>query len=50
MNALKLACGVCAVLAMAAAVIGEEPMAPQPTAEHKALEAWVGAWHGEGDM
>lgn len=50
MNALKLACAVCAVLAMAGAVSGEEPMAPQPTAEHKALEAWVGSWHGEGDM
>lgn len=50
MSALKLACGVCLVLAVAAAVVGEEPMAPQPTAQHKELAKWQGTWHGQGDM
>jgi hypothetical protein len=33
-----------------AAVFAEEPAAPQPTAEHEALEMWVGSWSGEGEL
>lgn len=42
---------VVTVLACTAVAFAEAPPEmPQPTAEHKALEMWVGTWHGTGDM
>ena len=50
MSAMKQMSGVLMVLACAVIAIAEEPMAPQPTAEHKALAAWVGSWAGQGEI
>ncbi|MCG6948509.1 MAG: DUF1579 domain-containing protein [Acidobacteria bacterium] len=38
------------ILLVASVVSAEQPEMPQPTAEHKALELWVGTWSGEGDL
>jgi hypothetical protein len=39
------------VMAMSVALaVAEEPAAPQPTAEHQALEAWIGSWSGQGEL
>jgi hypothetical protein len=46
---LSIAAGL--VLLVSAGAFGQEsPAAPQPTAEHKALEMFVGEWEGGGDM
>jgi len=42
--------GMVMVVMFAAVAAAQEPAAPQPTAEHKALEAWVGTWSGQGEM
>jgi hypothetical protein len=42
--------GVVLVLACAAVAVADEPLAPQPTPEHKALGSWVGSWSGQGEM
>ena len=42
--------GMVMVVMSAAVAVAQEPPAPQPTEEHKALEAWVGTWSGQGEM
>lgn len=42
--------GMVMVVLFAAVAVAQEPPAPQPTAGHKALEAWVGTWSGQGEM
>jgi len=39
-----------ALVSIPVAFAEEPPEAPQPTAEHKALEMWLGSWSGSGEM
>jgi hypothetical protein len=50
MSVFKAVLSVCAIVLAAALASAEEPQMPQPTAEHEALEMWVGNWSGEGEM
>jgi hypothetical protein len=50
MSASRLVVGILVVLAFAMIAAAEEPQMPQPTAEHKELEAWVGSWSGKGEL
>jgi hypothetical protein len=50
MRALGTMLGVVLIVVAAAFAVAEEPAAPQPTAEHRALEAWTGSWSGKGEM
>ena len=51
MRVLKQAVAVSAILLLSGFALAQEAMeAPKPTAEHKALEWWLGSWAGEGEM
>lgn len=50
MSGLKAIVGLFMLLALAVIVVADEPMVPQPTAEHQELQKWVGSWTGQGEM
>lgn len=49
MSCSKMVLGASLIL-VAVVAFAEEPAAPQPTAEHQALESWTGSWSGEGEL